>query len=192
MGLRATALLLSVAAGAAEADYDPSAYPPYETCALCHGLYGVSHTAKFPNLGGQKPDYIEAQIRAFLSGTRTNDGGQMATIVTELEPEAIPVVVAWFSTQDPPNPYAAEDTDAGADLFFALGCAGCHDNAVDGPPDVPFLTAQHPGYLAKQMTDFRDGRRDAVSHPGLHTSLLAIAEAQIQAIATYLAAEPRP
>ena len=79
-------------ATAAQADYDPSQYPAYETCALCHGLFGVSHTAKFPNLGGQKQDYIEAQVRSFLEGHRTNDGGQMAAIVTELQPEDIPFV----------------------------------------------------------------------------------------------------
>ncbi|MGR3512884.1 MAG: c-type cytochrome [Paracoccaceae bacterium] len=174
------------------ADYDPSQYPPYETCALCHGLFGVSHTGKFPNLGGQKQAYIEAQIRSFRDGHRANDGGQMVTIVTELQPEDIPFVAEWFASQDAPQPYPAEDTADGAAAFAALGCAACHDNAPDGDPTIPFLTAQKPAYLTKQMQDFLEGRRDAQSAPGLHQNLLDGSAEQIEAIAAYLAAEARP
>ena len=100
---------LALFATPAVADYDPSQYPAYETCALCHGLFGVSHTGKFPNLGGQKQAYIEAQIHAFRDGHRTNDGGQMVTIVTELQPEDIAFVAEWFAIQDAPQPYPAKD-----------------------------------------------------------------------------------
>ncbi|MEL6644186.1 MAG: c-type cytochrome [Pseudomonadota bacterium] len=189
---RGIALIAFLAATPALADYDPSQYPAYETCALCHGLFGVSHTGKFPNLGGQKQAYIEAQIRAFRDGHRTNDGGQMVTIVTELQPEDIPFVAEWFASQDPPAPYPAEDTAPGAAAFAALECATCHDNAPDGDPTVPHLTAQKPDYLAKQMSDFRDGRRDAVQVPGLHAGRLALPDSELEAIAVYLAAQERP
>lgn len=176
----------------AAADYDPSQYPAYETCALCHGLFGVSHTGKFPHLGGQKPAYIEAQLKAFLSGYRTNDGGQMSAIVTELQPEDIPVVVEWFSTQDPPEPFDIEDSEPGEGAFSNLGCTACHDNAADGTPDVPYLTAQHPDYLTKQMTDFREARRDVAAYPNMHRELLSISDSEITAIANYLASQARP
>ncbi|MGV6850075.1 MAG: c-type cytochrome [Marinibacterium sp.] len=185
-------LALCLLAAPAWGDYDPSQYPAYETCALCHGLFGVSHTAKFPNLGGQKPDYIRRQIQAFQTGNRTNDGGQMVDIVSELKPEDIEVVIDWFSGQDPPHPYPAADVPADAPALFAdLGCAGCHDNRPDGDPTIPYLTAQHAGYLAKQMTDFRDGARDAAALVGLHRDMLTVSDDQIAGIAAYLAAEPR-
>ena len=192
MGRRRLSVIACLAASGAWADYDPSQYPAYETCALCHGLYGVSHTAKFPHLGGQKPAYIEAQLAAFIAGHRTNDGGQMSAIVSELQPEDIPVVVDWFSSQDPPEPLDPEDTGAGQSAFADLGCAGCHDNSPDGAPDVPYLTAQHTGYLNKQMTDLREDRRDVAAHPGMHRDLLGISDDQIAAIADYLAAQARP
>lgn len=185
-------VLVAFFATSAAADYDPSQYPAYETCALCHGLFGVSHTGKFPNLGGQKQAYIEAQVRAFRDGHRTNDGGQMVTIVTELQPEDIPFVAEWFASQDAPEPYPAEDTTAGNALFSDLGCAACHDNALDGDPLVPFLTAQKPDYLFKQMTDFREARREAAFSPGMHKDLLTVPDDKIAAIADYLAAEARP
>ncbi len=190
MAARAFAFLACLATPAL-ADYDPSQYPAYETCALCHGLFGVSHTGKFPNLGGQKPAYIEAQVRAFRDGHRTNDGGQMVTIVTELQPEDIPFVADWFASQDAPAPYPAEDTAVGEASFADLGCAACHDNLPDGDPLVPHLTSQKPAYLEKQMLDFREDRRDAPSAPGLHKNLLSVDDGTIEAIAAYLAAEAR-
>lgn len=192
MGPKPLSLLALAAATGAAADYDPSQYPAYETCALCHGLFGASHNAKFPHLGGQKPAYIEAQLRAFIAGHRQNDGGQMAAIVTELKPEDIPVVVDWFASQDPPVPTSAKADPAGADAFADLGCGGCHDNSADSAPGVPYLTAQHSGYLTKQMQDFRDARRDATALPGLHRELLGVDDDKITAIADYLASQARP
>ena len=184
--------VLTIVAGPVFADYDPSQYPAYEICALCHGLFGVSHTGKFPNLGGQKQAYIEAQVHAFRDGHRTNDGGQMVSIVTELHPEDIPFVAEWFASQDAPEPYASDETASGEAQFSELGCVTCHTNSSDGDPLVPYLTAQKPDYLAKQMIDFRDGARDPRTLPGMHKDLLAISDNEITALANYLAAEARP
>jgi len=192
MAAKTATILLLAATSVAHADYDPSQYPAYETCALCHGLFGVSHTGKFPNLGGQKQAYIEAQVRAFLDSHRTNDGGQMVSIVTELHPEDIPFVAEWFASQDHPEPYPADEVVDGQEGFADLGCASCHDNGADKNSAVPYLTAQKPAYLAKQMQDFREGRRDAQSEPGLHKDLLALPDDQIDAIAKYLGAIARP
>lgn len=166
-------------------DFDASSYPPYERCALCHGLFGQSHNAKFPHLAGQKPKYIEAQLEAFLSGARTNDGGQMSAIVTELKPEEFSVVVEWFSTQDPPPPGDAPQDTTGADFVTELGCFGCHTTDADM---VPYLSAQHAGYLAKQMTDFATGARNS---GGIHKDLLTPVTSDIQAIAAYLSSLER-
>ena len=62
---------LSLWALPAAADFDAASYPPYETCALCNGLFGQSRTAKFPHLAGQKPVYLRTQLDAFLAGERS-------------------------------------------------------------------------------------------------------------------------
>ncbi|WP_347330138.1 c-type cytochrome [Marinimicrobium locisalis] len=47
-------------------------------CSGCHAPAGEGNEpAAFPRLGGQYPEYIEAQLRAFRAGERTNDGEQM-------------------------------------------------------------------------------------------------------------------
>ncbi|WP_420326024.1 c-type cytochrome [Mameliella sp.] len=182
-------MVLALAAPAC-ADFDAEAFPPYERCALCHGLFGVSASARFPNLAGQEPVYIENQVRAFLSGDRHNDGGQMSSIVTELKPEEIAVVVEWFATQDPPAP-APEGDAKGRALYEARNCGDCHD-AETSYLGVPHLTAQHADYLAKQMQDFRDGTRG--THLGClpHGPMMPDDDSEIAAIAAYLASVPRP
>ena len=51
-------------------------------CTACHSPTGQGNAAAgFPLLAGQWPDYIEAQLKAFRSGVRHNDGdGQMMRI----------------------------------------------------------------------------------------------------------------
>ena len=174
---------LSVAAGMLEDGAEP-----YETCALCHGLFGNTARDKFPKLAGQPTEYLEAQIRHFMTGTRTNDGGQMAAIVTELEIEDIAVVAQWFSDQDDPTPAAQSDV-AGEKLFNSVGCGDCHSDSLSD--ELPRLHAQHASYLAKQMRDFRDGGRAGDSDGQMQKQLLILSDAQIISVANYLAAQPR-
>ena len=42
------------------------------SCAGCHGSNGISSSQEFPNLAGQKQDYLLKQLKAFKSGARVN------------------------------------------------------------------------------------------------------------------------
>jgi cytochrome c553 len=42
-------------------------------CASCHGPNGAGIPAQYPRLSGQHAEYVEAQLKAFRSGARTND-----------------------------------------------------------------------------------------------------------------------
>lgn len=178
-----------VSAGPAAADMiSTEGIAPYEICALCHGLDGNAPMAKFPKLAGQPAAYIEKQVHDFRDGLRANSGGQMPSIVSELTPEEIPVAAAWFAAQPAPPPgEPAEDASA---LFADLGCVSCHlENAqIDGPR----LTAQHAGYLAKQMRDYRDGARANDPDAVMRQAMAEIGDAEIDAIAAWLASLPRP
>ena len=54
---------------------DPAAGVP--ACAGCHGPGGAGIPSEFPRLGGQYAEYIAAQLQAFRSGARANDGSGM-------------------------------------------------------------------------------------------------------------------
>ncbi|WP_372834780.1 c-type cytochrome [Puniceibacterium confluentis] len=187
-----TAVALAVAmTSTAAADYMAEEVPAHERCALCHGLFGDSARDRFPKLAGQRQAYIEAQIRAFLSGARSNDGGQMAAVVTELAPGEIAEVAAWFASQPAPGAIPAPGSQAGARAYLSAGCDACHDEAAAGSRNTPFLSSQHPAYLAKQMRDIRDGRRAGAASDVMRSRLESLDDADLDAIAAYLAARDR-
>lgn len=93
---------------------DESSLQPWENCALCHSLDGVSRMAKFPKLAGQVPAYIEKQIRDFRAARRTNDGEQMQGMARLIAEKDIPVVAKYFGTLPPPPPADPPPDDAHA------------------------------------------------------------------------------
>ena len=66
------------------------------TCAACHGGEGISPTGTWPNLAGQKEEYLLAQIKAFKDGTRVN--AQMAPMVANLSDEDMANLAAYYSS----------------------------------------------------------------------------------------------
>ena len=86
------ALLASVAQAAdVEAGKAKSA-----VCAACHGGTGISPTPIWPNLAGQKEQYLVAQMTAFRDGARVN--AQMAPMVQNLTDEDIANLAAYYSS----------------------------------------------------------------------------------------------
>lgn len=55
-------------------------------CTACHSPTGQGNgPAGFPTLAGQWPEYTEAQLRAFRSGERTNDGDSRMMQITAMD-----------------------------------------------------------------------------------------------------------
>lgn len=132
----------------------------WEVCALCHGADGISVMAKFPKLAGQNYHYLVKQIKDFREQRRTNDGGQMAAISTEIKENEIAGIALYFSDLPLPkrekiqNETEIERHHLGGKLY-QKHCSSCHDdNKV-----APQLKGQHQSYLIKQLDDFRGGRR---------------------------------
>lgn len=166
---------------------------PYEICGLCHSLDGVSRMAKFPKLAGQPAPYLKKQMQDFMSGKRTNDGGQMVAIMTEVKPGTIDEIVNWFAAQTVPSPdYETDlDIDAGKALFTQQKCGSCHRGKGVQAPHIPYLTAQHQAYLAKQMRDFRDGRRGNDMGHLMRKAAGPLSDEEIDLISAYLASQDR-
>jgi len=56
---------------------------------------------------------------------------------------------------------------------------------------MPYLSAQHAAYLAKQMREFRDGARPDRPKERMRETLRPLSDTQIAAIAAYLASRER-
>jgi len=66
------------------------------TCAACHGGAGISPTPIWPNLAGQKEQYLLAQLKAFKDGTRQN--ASMGPMVAGLSEEDMANLAAYYAS----------------------------------------------------------------------------------------------
>ena len=68
-------------------------------CSACHGSNGISMIPMYPNLAGQKEQYLVLQMKAFRDGERKNM--VMAPMAAGLSDTDIANVSAYFSSLDP-------------------------------------------------------------------------------------------
>jgi len=71
-------------------------------CSACHGANGVATISNYPNLAGQKADYIVAQLKAFKSGERKGaQSAIMAPMAANLSEQDMLDLAAYFSSLAP-------------------------------------------------------------------------------------------
>lgn len=91
------ALACAGAAGFAQAGGDPKAgKAKAATCAGCHGQNGISNVPMYPNLRGQKEQYLVSQLKAFRDGDRSNP--QMTPMAKPLSDADIANLAAYYSS----------------------------------------------------------------------------------------------
>jgi cytochrome c553 len=66
-----------------------------KNCAGCHGEKGISTANSWPNLAGQKEDYLINQLLAFKEGMRSDP--MMETIAGKLSEVDIENVAAFYA-----------------------------------------------------------------------------------------------
>ncbi len=66
-------------------------------CAACHGTTGISANPMWPNLAGQKEQYLIKQIKAFRDGTRKDP--MMSPMAAPLSDDDIANLSAFFAAQ---------------------------------------------------------------------------------------------
>ena len=193
-----------ISASAAWADMiDTSGMAPWELCAECHNMDGISHMAKFPKLAGQRYAYLVKQIGDFQVERRTNDGGKMVSNAGLLSDEDVIAVAKYFSSLPPPPPVTS-DLDAeliglGRRLFTkgkpeagVAACASCHAGAGVAGVLAPRIEAQHADYLKKELIDFRGGARSNDPDERMRKIAHALSDAEIVAVAAYASTLERP
>jgi cytochrome c553 len=197
-------LILGFQPAPARADMiDMTGVEPQHICADCHGLDGAGNRIKFPRLAGQNPKYLAKQLRDFQLGHRKNDGGQMQQTATEAEEKDIPKIVEWFSGQEAPWPAPTMEGEfdlARAEKLVTVGaggvraCTSCHSASApylaDQPVEAPRLAGQYDYYIAKQLRDFRDGRRGNDPDGMMSAIARRLTDADIASLAVFLSQNP--
>lgn len=69
------------------------------TCVACHGSKGISMVPMYPNLAGQKEQYLNDSLKAYRDGTRKNM--VMSPQAMNLSDEDIANLAAYYASLDP-------------------------------------------------------------------------------------------
>jgi len=94
--------------------------------------------------------------------------------------------------------FAAEEAKPAAKPDLAKGqatatnvCAACHtSDGSRGSPANPIIQGQHPEYLAKQLTEFKNGKR---ANPIMQGMAAALSDADMKNVAAfYSSKQPKP
>lgn len=164
-------------------------------CAGCHGADGNSINVIWPRLAGQHASYLEKQLHDFKSGKRKD--ATMTAMAASLNDEDIKNIAAYFSSQ---KPVAAKFDSSlvakGQDIYRGgitdigvAACMGCHSPTGEGngPAGFPRLKSQHPEYVAKQLQDFKDGKRSNDANKMMRSLVKRMSSEEMKAVAAYVA-----
>ena len=137
------------------------------SCAACHGEDGNSVAPTFPKLAGLQVEYLEKQLRDFMTGKRASE--LMAPAMAALKPADVAALAAYYAAQKPqPNTVGDAALAARGKQIFDDGntdsgvpaCVGCHQPGGAGNERYPRLAGQHQAYAAQEMRRFRSGERN--------------------------------
>lgn len=70
-----------------------------QTCAGCHGMNGTSNNPMYPNLAGQKENYLEKAIKDYRDGKRSDT--MMSSMVKGLSDTDVADLAAFYAKQKP-------------------------------------------------------------------------------------------
>jgi cytochrome c553 len=158
-----------------------------QICSACHGENGIPRDKATPVIAGQHQGYLYLQLRDYKLGTRANE--VMVPIAQALERDEMMALAEYFSKQRWPNlrqpPASAEETAIALRANASIGCTGCHLGEYQGDGTQPRIAGQGKEYMAQTMLDFRTRAR--ANNPGMTDLMRATSEAEIAAMAAYLA-----
>lgn len=176
-------------------------------CHTCHGLHGEGDGAHSPRIAGLEAGYIVRQLGFFADGQRRHP--QMSRIAGRLDLQDRAAVAEYYADMALPVPSVGRPGDApqpycgnpGVVRLYHSGdpqrdlapCASCHGAAAQGGgPGNPALAGQPAPYLARQIRDWREGRRRGDPLRIMQEVSGKLEEGEISGLADYIAHGPEP
>ena len=172
-------------------------------CARCHGRDGAGRgVGAFPRLSGQSEPYLLATLAAYASGLR-HSGIMQPAAAPLSDAEMRRLAEHYASITDaspPPSEELAGELVALGEAIAGRGipadgipaCVTCHEPGAGARyPHYPTLRGQTAGYLALQLTLFREGARGGTPYAHIMQTIAErLTDAQIAAVAAWFASLP--
>ena len=157
-------------------------------CANCHGASGVSAIPNVPNLAAQNPDYLLAQIDAFVTGKRKN--AFMEGLMKVLEPADKTAVATFYAAQPaPPVSVVPEAQRVAGGAAFTRLCARCHGDNGHGNATTPRLAGQQAEYLRLNLERYLNLSGERFYAP-MTAAVTQLGDKNIPAVIAYLRSLP--
>ena len=164
-------------------------------CTWCHGTGGQGFMVA-PRLAGQRPQYIESQMRSFREHTRDNPFSKqyMWYAVAALSPHAARDLAIYFASIPPK---AANDGDRnlaakGKTIYLdgipesnVVSCYACHGPNAEGVRDIPRLGGLAYFYLKGRLEQWGQGYHSGTASP-MPMVASHLGPDEIEALASYL------
>lgn len=170
-------------------------------CSTCHGASGEGTSdLNFPRIAGKPSGYLFNQLRNFRDGHRSYP--PMNYLLAYMHDDYLHELAEYFSTQPPRQQTAMEASTSSDETGRQLAtrgdrahgipaCVLCHGTRLTGiEPGIPGLIGLSSRYIAAQLVSWRVGTRHASSPDCMHDVAARLSEAQIRAVASWLAARP--
>jgi len=198
---RTLTLLLALAAffSSAHAQDAQRGSTKVQMCIGCHGIVGYQadfpQVYKVPKIAGQDAKYLASALTAYRSGDRKFP--TMRSIAASLSDQDIADIAAYYSKlgqADGPVP-AAPAVPVPAALQAKLStCVACHGQNFSTPTDgtIPRLAGQYADYLRVALGAYKIEGNPHVgrSNPSMNAMAKPLNDADVEAIADYLASLP--
>jgi cytochrome c553 len=204
--LAAAALTLGLATAAAHAaPFEDTIAQRTQACTACHGPQGrAAPDGYYPRLAGKPAGYLYNQLLNFREGRRHYN--LMTQLVDPLSDAYLMEIAQYFSSLDAPYPAPQPATveaavmERGRQLVMqgnvaqkVPACVQCHGQAMTGvAPNIPGLLGLPRDYLSAQLGAWRSGQRRAHAPDCMAHVVERLADGDVHAVASWLAAQPLP
>jgi len=169
--------------------------PGIRNCTWCHGTSGQGFMVA-PRLAGQRPQYIESQIRSFREHSRDNPFSKqyMWGAVAALGPGAARDLAIYFSTIAPKaaNDGRRDVATIGRKIYIEgipeaniVSCYACHGPNAEGIRDIPRLGGLAYFYLKARLRQWGQGYHSGAASP-MPMVASTLGADEIEALASYL------
>jgi cytochrome c553 len=127
------------------------------SCWSCHGSNAAPKDPTIPIIQGQHAQYVEKQLRDFVSGER--DSQIMSSMAESVPPKDLARAATLIAAMPWPK-IAASKVPAPETIAVCAACHGAEFNGGASPEGfAPKLAGQFAEYLGDQMNAFARGER---------------------------------
>ena len=199
------AAALCLATAALAAPFENTIAQRTLACTACHGAQGrAAPDGYYPRLAGKPAGYLYNQLINFREGRRNYN--LMTQLVDPLSDAYLMEIAQYFSALQAPYPPPMPSTATPAALARGRqlvlqgdpaqklpACVQCHGQAMTGvAPDIPGLLGLPKDYLSAQMGAWKSGQRRAHAPDCMAEVISRLADDDIHAAASWLAAQSLP